>query len=179
MPILAHPGDRSRSAPSSRPSSPRRRLRRPAASVAPSTPRPTPVVTPDPHLAIPATRRRRLPRPGPAGLRLTAINAEAGAAAGRWSSGSTRRTSAGPSTISQYRSAADLDDEAPWTSGERARSGRAAGGDRRLNILVQWGPTTGRRAPDAGRAPGRRAARPGRGTSTFSLAVARPRPSSP
>ena len=114
----------------------------PPPSVAP-TPRPTPVVTPDPHLAAPASADDVYRALNVAGLRITANNANAGEPG----TGLIKRINATylgwPLTIGQYQSETDLDDQAPWPSGSVPGQGEPPVSVVGLNILIQWGPTTG------------------------------------
>lgn len=112
------------------------------ASVAP-TARPTPVVTPDPHLVAPATADDVYRALNVAGLRVTANNANAGEPG----TGLLKRINATylgwPLTIGQYQTEANLQDQAPWPSGSVPGQGEPPVSVVGLNILIQWGPTTG------------------------------------
>ena len=114
----------------------------PPPSVAP-TARPTPVVTPDPHLAAPASADDVYRALNAAGLRVTANNANAGEPG----TGLIKRINATylgwPLTIGQYQSEANLEDQAPWPSGSVPGQGEPPVAVVGLNILIQWGPTTG------------------------------------
>lgn len=114
----------------------------PPASVAPTV-RPTPVVTPDPHLVAPATADDVYRALNVAGLRVTANNANAGEPG----SGLLKRINATylgwPLTIGQYQTEGNLQDQAPWPSGSIPGQGEPPVSVVGLNILVQWGPTTG------------------------------------
>jgi hypothetical protein len=114
----------------------------PPASVVPTV-RPTPVVTPDPHLSSPASADDVYRALNVAGLRVTANNANAGEPG----TGLLKRINATylgwPLTIGQYQTEANLRDQASWPSGSVPGQGEPPVSVVGLNILIQWGPTTG------------------------------------
>ena len=114
-----------------------------AASLAPATPPPTPVVTPDPHLAAPASADDVYRALNAAGLRISAINANAGDPGSPLIKRINATYLGWPLTIGQYQAVSDLDEEAPWPSGSAPGQGEPPISVVGLNILVQWGPTTG------------------------------------
>jgi hypothetical protein len=113
-------------------------------SVAPVTPVPTPVVTPNPHLSDPASADAVFTAIARAGLPISANNAAGGtdpvkqinATYDDW-----------PMIISEYKSAASLAKAKPWTAGEPPHQGEAPLAIIGLNILIEWGPTTGAKPP--------------------------------
>lgn len=121
-----------------------------APSVAPTV-RPTPVVTPDPHLPDPTSADEVYRGLGAAGIRITANNATAGAG----DSSLVKRINATylgwPLNISQYRSSSALVDATDWDPDERPGQGEAPVAIAGANILVTWGPMTGEEpaTPDA------------------------------
>ena len=105
---------------------------------------PTPRITPDPHLADPATADEVFLALGAAGLRLTANNAQGG---GEGSS-LVKRINATylgwPLSVSQYSSTSALAKLTDWEDdlpGQGEPPITIAG----MNILIEWGPTTGAR----------------------------------
>lgn len=52
-----------------------------------------------------------------------------------------------PMRISEYRSAASLIKAEPWTTGEKPTAGASPVAIAGLNILIEWGPTGGAKAP--------------------------------
>lgn len=126
-----------------------------APSAAPSA-RPTPLVTPDPHLSDPTTLEDVWRGLGSAGLRMTANNATAGGA----DSDLVKRINATylgwPLNVSQYRSSIALARATEWTPGEPPGQGEPPVAIVGANILVSWGPQTGEEParPDARQADG-------------------------
>jgi hypothetical protein len=108
---------------------------------------PTPLVTPNPHLPVPANAQQVFNGLGRAGLRVTAHTARAGGA----DSPVVRKIFASylgwPLDVTEYRSAKALADAVKWTSGAPPKKGdppvTIAGG----NILVIWGPMNPGMAP--------------------------------
>lgn len=117
----------------------------PPPSVAPATARPTPVITPDPHLADPTTADAVYRGLGASGLRITANNATAGDA----DSDLVKRINATflgwPLNLSEFRSSSALAKATKWKAGERPGRGEAPISIAAANVLVTWGPTTGER----------------------------------
>jgi hypothetical protein len=113
-----------------------------APSVAPTV-RPTPVVTPDPHLTDPTTADDVWRGLGAAGLRMTANNATSGGS----DSALVKRINATylgwPLNLSEYRTSRALVKETDWESGEQPGQGEAPIAIAGANILVTWGPQTG------------------------------------
>lgn len=105
------------------------------------TVRPTPVITPDPHLGDPTTADEVLRGLGKAGLDVVANNADAG------SGPLVRRINATylgwPLLVSEFRSSQDLETATAWEAGERPGQGQPPITIAGLNILIEWGPTTG------------------------------------
>jgi hypothetical protein len=112
-----------------------------APASAPPTPRPTPVITPNPHLGDETTADAVFLALGAAGLRVTANNAAAGDGT------LVKRINATyhgwPLIVSQYTSTAALRAETTWTADDRPGQGQPPIQIAGLNILVEWGPTTG------------------------------------
>jgi hypothetical protein len=113
------------------------------ASVAPATPRPTPLITPDPHLGDPTTADAVFQALAKAGLRVSPNNADAGAADGPLVKRINATLLGWPFTVSQFKTSASLTKLTDW-----GEAGVPAQGDppiaiAGLNILVEWGPTTG------------------------------------
>jgi len=114
-------------------------------SAAPSvepTPLPTPVVTPDPHLKEPVSADDIFRALGAAKLGIIANNANSGrgnpaiikqinADIGNW-----------PLRITQYRSAADLQDALKWKPGDKPVRNETPYAFAGLNVLVQYGPVS-------------------------------------
>lgn len=119
-----------------------------AATSAVPTVRPTPLITPDPHLSDPAALEDVWRGLGAAGLAMTANNATAGTA----DSSLVKRINATylgwPLNVSQYRSSILLDKETPWPAGEKPGQGEAPVAIVGANILVTWGPQTGEEPAD-------------------------------
>ena len=116
-------------------------------SAAPSAARATPVITPDPHLAEPATADAVFIALAKAGLKMTANNADAGGP----DSGLVKRINATylgwPLLVSQYQTSAALSKATDWFDGDKPSQGQAPVSIVGLNILVEWGPTTGAEPP--------------------------------
>jgi hypothetical protein len=116
----------------------------PPPSVVPATPTPTPSPTPNPHLTDPASADVVFTAIAKARLPISANNAASG-------SDPVKTINATffdwPLTISEYRSAASLDKAIQWTPGEPPLSGEAPVAIRGINILIEWGPTTGTTPP--------------------------------
>jgi hypothetical protein len=113
------------------------------ASVAPATPRPTPLITPDPHLGDPTTADAVFQALAKAGLRVSPNNADAGASDGPLVKRINATLLGWPFTVSQFKTSASLTKLTDW-----GKAGEPAQGDppiaiAGLNILVEWGPTTG------------------------------------
>lgn len=121
------------------------------ASAAPTpSPVPTPVATPsptpDPHLIAPATIESVYSWLQTAGLKVVA---NTGAAGG---SGEPRRSISvtyadWPLVISEYSSTKALANVTKWKAGVKPKRGQAPVAIKGLNILVEWGPTTGAKPP--------------------------------
>jgi hypothetical protein len=122
-------------------------------SAAPATDAPAPVVTPDPHLTEPATaeqvfnaiRRGDLPQ-------LSITNAIAGGPNDALIRRFNAQVANWPLTISEYRSSAALREQLAWDPAPGPRQGEAPYTWVGLNIVVAFGPVTGRpTAPDDAR----------------------------
>lgn len=111
------------------------------------TVRPTPVITPDPHLDDPATADAVFLALGAAGLRLIANNAIGGTD----DSPLVKRINATflgwPLAVSEYRTSAALAKLTDWPSDVRPDQGQPPVTIVGLNILIEWGPTTGSEPP--------------------------------
>lgn len=105
------------------------------------TARPTPVITPDPHLPDPTTADAVFLALGAAGLRVTANNAASG------DGDLVKRINATylgwPLAVSQYTSSSALAAATAWTADDRPGQGEPPVQIAGLNILIEWGPTTG------------------------------------
>jgi hypothetical protein len=124
----------------------------PPPSVVPPTVQPTPVITPDPHLTEPATADQVFRAIRAGNLNLQVNNATTGgpdapllkkinAAVGNW-----------PLVISEYRSSKALRIAIAWNPTKPPAQGNPPYAFVGLNILVEFGPTTGfPAAPDAAR----------------------------
>ena len=103
----------------------------------------TPTPTPDPHLGDPTTADEVFLALGAAGLRLTANNA----ASGGEGSSLIKRINATylgwPLSVSQFTSTAALNRATEWAPDELPAQGQPPIAIAGLNILVEWGPTTG------------------------------------
>ena len=112
----------------------------PPPSAAPLAVAPTPVVTPNPHLADPATAQDVFNGLGREGLKIspnTAVGGNAG-------SGIVTRINATylgwPLDVTQFRTSADLVKAAKWKSGQAPGRGEPPVALAGYNILVTWGP---------------------------------------
>jgi hypothetical protein len=116
-------------------------------SSAPPTLAPTPVITPDPHLTDPATADAIFDVIRRAGLPLSVTNATGGdpsspivkqinAAIDNW-----------PLVISQYKSNSTLRAAVKWTPGKAPAVGSPPYIFVGLNVLIAFGPTTGKPLP--------------------------------
>lgn len=118
----------------------------PPASPSPTV-RPTPVITPDPHLDDPATADAVFLGLGSAGLRLTANNAVGGTD----DSPLVKRINATfmgwPLAVSEFRTSAALAKLTDWPADARPDQGQPPVAIVGLNILIEWGPTTGSEPP--------------------------------
>jgi hypothetical protein len=112
----------------------------PAPTPAP-TARPTPVVTPNPHLGDPTTAELVLRGLGTAGLDIVANNADSG------SGPLVRRINATymgwPLSVSEFLTSEDLAEATSWETGESPTQGQPPVTLAGMNILIEWGPTTG------------------------------------
>ena len=116
---------------------------------------PTPAVTPDPtpvaHLSDPVKADSIYLALVAAGLRIVPNNASTGGP-GHEPVKRINATYAGwPLSISQFTSAAALTAATDWKAGDRPGQGESSVAFMGLNILVEWGPTTGAspKEPDA------------------------------
>jgi hypothetical protein len=116
----------------------------PVAPVAARTQGPTP--TPDLHLNAPTTLEDVFRALQLAKLDLVANNA--GAGTGEEPLRQLNATYDGwPLVLSQYSTATALAKAKRWKTGKRPGQGEPPVAIKGLNILVEWGPTTGRRPP--------------------------------
>jgi hypothetical protein len=111
-------------------------------SVAPTV-APTPLITPDPHLADPTTADEVYRGLGASGLRITANNASAGGEDPDLIKRINATYLGWPLNVSQYRTSAALVKGTGWEPGEPPGQGEAPVAIAAANILVQWGPQTG------------------------------------
>ena len=118
-----------------------------APSSAPPTAAPTPVITPDPHLTEPATSDQVFNAIRSGGLPLSVNNATAGgpespiikkinADIGNW-----------PLLVTEFRSGAALRKATGWDPTKPPRQGNPPYAWVGLNILVEFGPATGKLVP--------------------------------
>ena len=113
----------------------------------PPTPRPTPVVTPDPHLSEPATADEVFRALSVAGLKVVANNASSGGK-GREPIKRINATYADwPLNVSQFSTGDALRKATKWKKGQAPGQGEAPIAILGLNILIEWGPTTGAKPP--------------------------------
>jgi hypothetical protein len=121
-------------------------------SAPPVTPRPTPVITPDPHLTEPATADEIFNAIRVGKLQLAVNNATAGDP----NSPIVKRINATianwPLIITQFRSSELLRETMKWDPATPPAQGNAPYTFVGLNIVIEFGPTTGKLAtPDASR----------------------------
>ena len=131
------------------------------ASKAPATPRPTPVVTPDPHLDDPATADQVFLGLVKAGLRMTANNADAGGAGDDLVKRINATYLGWPLSVSEYRTAKALAEATDWSKADDLGQGDPPVDHRRPEHPRRVGSDHRADAPDARRAAGRGPARPG------------------
>ena len=116
-------------------------------SAAPSVARATPLITPDPHLDDPTTADAVFIALAKAGLKLTANNADAGGP----DSALVKRINATylgwPLLVSQYTTSSALSKDTAWPADAKPGQGDPPVSIVGLNILVEWGPTTGAEPP--------------------------------
>ena len=118
-----------------------------APTATPVPPRPTPVITPNPHLVAPASAEVVFNVLARAGMPISGNNATAGKDPVK----SISATYDGwPMRLSEYRSAASLAKAKPWKASDRPGKGESPVAMIGLNILIEWGPTTGSRPPRLG-----------------------------
>ena len=118
-----------------------------APTIAPVTPRPTPVITPNPHLAAPASADDVFNVLAGAGLPISGNNATAAKDPVK----SISATYDGwPMRLSEYRSATSLGKARPWKAGDRPGKGEPSVAMIGMNILIEWGPPTSARPPRLG-----------------------------
>jgi hypothetical protein len=112
----------------------------PPSVVPSSTPSPTPSPTPNPHLTDPASADAVFTAIAKARLPISANNAAAG-------SDPVKQINATyfdwPMLISEYRSAASLAKRETWLAADQPARGDAPVSIRGINVLIEWGPTTG------------------------------------
>jgi hypothetical protein len=111
-------------------------------SASPSA-RPTPVVTPDPHLGASTTVDDVWRGLGSAGVRLTANNASAGVPGDDLVKRINATYLGWPLNVSEFRTRAALVRATDWKPGVRPGQGEAPVAIAGANILVTWGPQTG------------------------------------
>lgn len=106
-----------------------------------------PTATPDPHLTVPATLEdvyRELQR---AGLSMVANTAGTGKKGKEPLRDLVATYEGWPLIISEYSSAKALAKAKKWKAGKKPGQGEPPLAIKGGNILVEWGPTTGRRPP--------------------------------
>lgn len=113
-------------------------------SVAPVTPKPTAVITPNPHLVDPASVDTVFTAIARAGMPISGNNAAAGTDPVKTINATFRDW---PMLISEYKSAESLAKARPWKERDPPGQGESPVAIIGLNILVEWGPTTGVRPP--------------------------------
>ncbi len=106
-----------------------------------TTPAPTPLVTPNPHLADPATAQDVFNGLGREGLRITPNTANAGSDGGAVVTRINGTYLGWPLDVTQFRTAADLAKAAKWKAGETPGRGEPPVTLAGYNILVSWGPS--------------------------------------
>ena len=117
-----------------------------ACSTPPVVPSPTPapprpLVTPNPHLADPATAQDVFNGLGREGLRITPNTANASSDGGVVITRINGTYLGWPLDVTQYRTAADLAKAAKWKAGEAPGRGEPPVALAGYNILVSWGPS--------------------------------------
>ena len=115
----------------------------PAASSAPPSSRPTPVVTPDPHLTEPATADELFGAIRLGDLPLSVNNATAGLAGDPLVKRINADIGNWPLVISQFRSSAALRQATGWDASKPPAQGDPPYAFVGLNLLVEFGPITG------------------------------------
>lgn len=117
------------------------------------TPRPTPVVTPDPHLSEPVTADEIFQAIGSIDLPFVANNATPGGAGDALIKKINAELSSWPLIITEYRSSADLRAATGWDPATPPIQGDPPFAWVGLNVLIEFGPSTGVRLgpPDEGR----------------------------
>jgi hypothetical protein len=124
----------------------------PPASVAPPTAQPTPVITPDPHLAEPVTADQIFTAIRVAKLPLSVNNATAGLPGAPIIKQINAQVANWPLVITQYRSSQVLRDALKWNPTVGPKQGDPPYAWVAMNILISFGPVTGKpTAPDADR----------------------------
>lgn len=110
----------------------------------PPTPRPTPVVTPNPQMTDPASAEALFTVIARMKLPITANNA----AAGKDPVKQINATYHGwPMLISEYKSALTLAKLKVWKPGVPPGQGESPVAIKGLNLLIEWGPSTGAKPP--------------------------------
>ncbi len=116
----------------------------PAATTAASA---APVATPDPHLTTPASLEVVFRALQDAGLKLVADTAGTGKAGKEPLRDLVATYEGWPLIISEYSSAKALARAKKWKAGKKPGQGEPPIAIKGQNILVEWGPTTGKRPP--------------------------------
>ena len=115
---------------------------------APPSAAPTPVVTPNPHLADPATAQDVFNGLGRQGLKITPNTAVTGTGGAGVVTRINATYQGWPLDVTQYKTSADLAKAAAWTAGEAPGRGEPPVALAGYNILVRWGPWgTGTKPP--------------------------------
>lgn len=116
----------------------------PAPSVEPATPKPTPVITPNPQMTDPASAEALFTAIARMKLPITANNAAAGNDPVKTINATYHDW---PMLISEYKSAATLAKLKAWKPGDPPLQGEAPVAIKGLNILIEWGPSTAAKPP--------------------------------
>jgi hypothetical protein len=115
----------------------------PSASVAAPTAVPTPVITPDPHLTEPATADQIFHAIRKGDLPLSVNNATTGGLSSPFVKQINAQVGNWPLIITEYRTSAQLHDNAGWDPGTGPTQGEAPYAWAGMNVLVAFGPITG------------------------------------
>jgi hypothetical protein len=119
-----------------------------APASAPPSVAPTPVATPNPHLADPATAQDVFNGLGRQGLKITPNTAVTGVGGAGVVTRINATYQGWPLDVTQYKTSADLAKAAAWATGEAPGRGEPPVALAGYNILVRWGPWgTGTKPP--------------------------------
>jgi hypothetical protein len=118
-----------------------------APSSAPPTAPPTPVITPDPHLTEPATADQVFNAIRSGGLPLSVNNATAGGPESAMIKKINADIGNWPLLVTEFRSAEALRKATGWDATKPPRQGNTPYAWVGLNILIEFGPGTGKLVP--------------------------------